>query len=74
MTNEEIIRRIGASKDRDEAAYVYAQALSMIPEDETPSPWRAINAAVLERWTMSGLSYVKKKAWQHLQRIGDEGS
>lgn len=31
--------------------------------------YKAINAAILARWAVSGLNYIKKKAWKMLEEM-----
>lgn len=62
--------RIRACKTRDEAARVYTEAISAIGPNADDA-WREINAAVMAKWPgkkdpLSGLSYVKERAWKLL--------
>ncbi|HJR00963.1 MAG TPA: hypothetical protein VKA83_04995 [Methylomirabilota bacterium] len=46
---------------RDDVAVDYAAALLAYgPSGE----WREINEAILARWSMSGLNYIKTQAWK----------
>lgn len=44
---------------RDDIAVMYAEYLNRDHWD-----WSVINGAIVERWSMSGLRYVKDKAWR----------
>ena len=45
---------------RDDVAVEYATALRAYgPQDG----WGAINQAILDRWSMAALRYIKEKAW-----------
>lgn len=57
--------RIRKCKNRNEAAVVYATARAMLGGNGT-KPWNIINRAVLDRWSMSALLYIKEKAWKQL--------
>lgn len=45
---------------RDGVAQTYAMALV----SSWPTDWKKANAAIIERWSSSGLEYVKNKAWK----------
>lgn len=46
---------------RDELAVEYARLL----RDNGPAwpTWPTLNLAIIDRWSESGLSYIKRKAW-----------
>lgn len=46
---------------RDELAVEYARLL--IEREPNWGVWPLLNVAILERWSLSGLAYVKRKAW-----------
>jgi hypothetical protein len=46
---------------RDELAIEYAKLLSNCPD--WPS-WPTLNLAIVDRWSVAGLRYVKKEAWK----------
>lgn len=45
---------------RDDIAQTYAMALV----SSWPTDWKKANAAILERWSKSGLEYIKVRAWK----------
>ena len=47
------------AKTRIDAANIYADGLRIQGEIE----WPRINAYLIERWSRSGLAYIKKEAW-----------
>ena len=47
------------SLKRDIIAMTYALALRSSEETD----WKQVNMAIIERWSMSGLHYIKKLAW-----------
>lgn len=49
---------ISRGATRDDVARVYAQLLA---ED---IDWEDVNGAILERWSESGLAYIKSEAWK----------
>lgn len=51
---------ISTAKTRDEAASLYAYVRKHEPETN----WTAINTAIINRWSLSGLEYIKKLAWK----------
>lgn len=62
VTTDEIVERVRAAKNRTEAAEVYADGI----READWIHWPAVNAAILERWTMAGLIYIKERAWKTL--------
>lgn len=46
---------------RDDVAVEYATALRAYGPN---GDWAGINGAILGRWSMSGLRYIKEKAWK----------
>jgi len=45
---------------RDDVAQRYAWA---IQRDNGDVNWRVVNEAIIERWSVSALHYIKRKAW-----------
>jgi hypothetical protein len=44
---------------RDHMAHLYAAAIA---QEYRKTDWEAVNAAIIERWSVSGLKYIKAKA------------
>jgi hypothetical protein len=44
---------------RDSVALSYALAL----KSDEPTDWGRVNEAIVNRWSMSALQYIKKRAW-----------
>ena len=59
-TTELLVAVEDRTKKRDDIAMAYAREL----HGESLVDWPAVNAAVIERWSRSGLSYIKKRAWR----------
>lgn len=60
-----ILREIAdRSLTRDDVALTYAFCIRQSGEDEIDFP--TINAAILERWSMAALRYIKREAWERL--------
>lgn len=55
----ELMLAVVESKDRKAMAGVYARYL-----DANDVDWGVVNAAILTRWSMSGLQYIKTLAWK----------
>ncbi len=51
---------------RDDVAALYALGLRRSVIEE--SNWAKINQAIIDRWSMSALRYVKEKAWKLVER------
>jgi hypothetical protein len=47
---------------RDKVAFEYGWALGT--RDMTDPEWPTVNSAIIERWSESGLAYIKNKAWR----------
>ena len=45
---------------RNDVAATYALAITTMDEVD----WPAVNQAILERWSMNALVYIKEKAWR----------
>jgi hypothetical protein len=45
---------------RDSVAATYALAL----QTSVSTDWLKVNQAIIARWSMSGLEYIKKRAWK----------
>ena len=60
MTTADILAAIGRAKNRNEAARAYRAGLL----DPDAIDWSAVNAKILERWTMSGLEQIRCWAWK----------
>lgn len=50
---------------RDELAVEYAELLRSRPA--TWPTWVVLNLAIMDRWSRSGLEYVKRRAWKIAQ-------
>jgi hypothetical protein len=48
--------------NRDEAAEEYAGMLEL--NGTAWAEWHSVNEAIIQRWSVSGLRYVKERAWQ----------
>jgi hypothetical protein len=45
---------------RNDVALAYCLAM----QSSEPTDWKAVNAAILKRWSPAGLLYIKKRAWK----------
>ena len=45
---------------RDSVSATYALAL----QSSEPTDWAKVNHAIIERWSLSGLEYIKERAWK----------
>ena len=53
---------MAAGLTQNEIAVTYAMAIKSQAQGADTPDWRAINAAILARWKMSGLERIKKRA------------
>lgn len=51
---------------RDDVASTYAMTLLSSERDSVD--WLAVNGAIIERWSLSALKYIKEKAWRMARR------
>lgn len=49
---------------RDDVAAIYA--LAILSSEKTD--WKAVNAAIMKRWSVSSLNYIKTLAWKMIER------
>lgn len=54
---------------RDDVAMSYAMAMRGTEQVD----WPKVNRAILERWSMAGLKYVKTEAWKLVQPAPEAG-
>lgn len=48
---------------RNNIAKTYALTL----KSSVPVDWRKVNQTIVDRWSRSGLEYIKKKAWKIIE-------
>jgi hypothetical protein len=49
---------------RNAIALTYAFGLRNEFSGSEVIDWKRVNAAILERWSMAGLTYIKERAWK----------
>jgi hypothetical protein len=49
------------SHSRDDVAEAYAERLRVAGSE---SGWKSFNEAIIERWSKSGLAYIKENVWK----------
>ena len=50
--------------DKKSKRKIIAQTYALALESSCPTNWKKVNSAIVERWSFSGLKYIKKLAWQ----------
>lgn len=58
-------QRVALAKDRKEASDLYADA--MLALGMASDEWPDINKAIMQRWSRSGLIWIKNRAWRTLK-------
>lgn len=58
----DIIKQINDCKTRNEAAELYADMLFKMKG----ASFESVNKAIIKKWSLSGLKYIKKLAWDML--------
>ena len=66
-TKDLLFAVVDEKKTRKDIAVVYAAALWQ----SAPVEWAAVNLAIKERWSMSGLKYIKELAWDLYEKAKD---
>ena len=64
---DDIISQIKECKTRDEAAKVYTQIL----KDMHGVSFHEINDAIKIKWSLAGLKYIKREAWNLVGPVGN---
>lgn len=72
MTDERIFAEVADKKfKRNDIAVTYEAMMRHQFTLRLPSgsyDWAKINAAIIERWSISGLVYIKERAWKLLDQ------
>lgn len=58
------VKEIGVCRTRNDAAAIYAKALRLWAGSYYVGAWEGLNKAILDRWSRSGLIFIKEKAWK----------
>lgn len=66
MSGDAIDQWVALFANRDEMAWEYARWIA----NEFTNDWGQINEAIIRRWSVSGLLYIKRRAWSYVQ--GDD--
>jgi hypothetical protein len=48
---------------RNDIAKTYRMALA----SSWPTDWKTVNQAIMDRWSFSGLEYIKNRAWNQVE-------
>lgn len=59
---------LAAFENRDQAAIGYASMLRHVPHDDPA--FKALNEAIIRRWSPSALRYIKTRAWKFAEGRG----
>lgn len=63
MTTQDLMAAVVDEKnDRDAMARLYAQGLQEHGGDRIN--WTFVNRVIVERWSQTGLAYIKREAWR----------
>jgi hypothetical protein len=69
MTDERIYSEIADKKyKRNHLAETYKEMIRDQLVNRSTFDWPKINAAIIERWSISGLVYIKERAWKILDQ------
>lgn len=50
---------------RDDVAMTYA--MSLVSSERDSVDWEKVNKAIIERWSMNALVYIKTRAWKKVE-------
>ena len=67
LTTGEVIAGVWWESTKKGYAAIYARGIRVrdgIPESSPEIDWAAVNKAIIERWSLSGLKSIKKMAWK----------
>lgn len=56
---ETLLNEIAQGAPRKAVAQTYRLAI----QSHTPTDWKRVNEAIIARWSVSGLTWIKKQAW-----------
>ena len=59
-TTETLLDTIKKAKNRLEVSVVYKWAICSSEETD----WKKVNQAIINRWSINALDYIKKMAWR----------
>lgn len=62
MTTNDVLIAMKSANTREKIANVYASALRYGVDVD----WPAVNTEILAHYKLSGLSYIKKRAWKQV--------
>lgn len=66
----QIMREIADTRmTRDDVALTYAFGIRSRGQSNTID-WPAVNRAIMDRWSLSALKYIKEKAWKLVEASG----
>lgn len=66
-----MLDKLRSAKNRDDAAQVYARLIRAL--GPASPEWSEINAALLERYSLSGLGEIKRRAWKLVRASARDG-
>lgn len=66
ITKPTTLEVIAAAKKRDDVVQEYANCI-LEEDDYYPQDWKAINAAIVAKWSPAALVYIKTKAWKRAE-------
>lgn len=61
------IGRLAKCRTRMDAAKLYAKAIKEYPSG-IGYPWVGLNGAIMDRWNLAALHYIKDRAWKIVKR------
>lgn len=69
MTGEQARSRLTglSAPTRKDMALMYADAIQSERNGVVEVDWPAINRAIIDRWSLSGLKWIKARAWKILE-------
>lgn len=68
MTTSELITEIqNKSNKQADIIRLYAEAIHYHLDSDFCYDWHTINAAIMERWSKSGLKRIKREAWKRYE-------
>lgn len=66
MTERELAAAVDECRNRSEMADFYVDMI-LLHDHQWPG-WKTLNRLIMERWSVSALEHIKKKAWYAVSR------
>lgn len=63
------IHDVLVAKRRDDLVVKYADAIIYCMTMNEPVYWQSVNDAIIAKWSVSGLNWIKRRAWERVDTV-----